>query len=106
MPWPVRRLLELAESWDDAALAELPQAANCKTARPLRPADVDNLVDAYRAGATVRELAERYGVHRVTIGRNLQARGVSTRQPALSASDVPRAARLYESGWSLAKIAE
>lgn len=102
----VRRLLEMAVTWPDSLPVELPPAVSYKTARQLRPAEVDELVVAYRAGASTRELGVRFGVYRTTVGRHLQARGIDTRAPALRLEDVKAAAELYRAGWTLDKIAK
>lgn len=77
-----------------------------RTARQLRPAEVDELVATYQSGGTIRQLAVQFGIHRSTVGQHLSARGIDTQPPALHPDDVPAAADLYRSGWSLARIAE
>jgi transposase len=76
-----------------------------KTAQPLRTTQINELVELYGAGATVQELAKQFRIHRATVGRYLQARGIDTKPRALADEDVPTAAELYRTGWSLAKIA-
>jgi hypothetical protein len=73
---------------------------------PLRQDAVDELVEAYRAGATVFDLAARFSIDRKTVGAHLRRRGVDTKLPGLHPDDVPAAAELYRSGWSLIGIAE
>jgi transposase-like protein len=74
--------------------------------RQLRPHEVDELVAAYRAGAMVKDLAARFGVHRMTVGQHLATRGVDTKPPGLHPTEVSVAAELYRAGWPLARIAE
>lgn len=62
------------------------------------------LVDAYRAGATVYELAARFGIHRVTVSAHLHRQGVTVRRQGLDDEGVAHAIRLYEDGWSLTRI--
>lgn len=102
----VVRLLELAMTWENSGVDDLPPVPSCRTARQLRPDEVDDLIEGYRAGRTVRELAQEFGVERRAVGRHLRARGVETKPPGLRPDDVPVAARLYESGWSLVRIGE
>lgn len=52
------------------------------------------------------EIAERYGVHRHTVADWLGRMAVPVRRPGLSPADLPRAAELYQAGWSLARVAE
>lgn len=75
------------------------------TARQLRPAEVDELVEAYRDGANVQQLAAQFGVYRSTAGKHLATQGIDTKPPALPPDDIPVAASLYELGWSLGRIA-
>jgi DNA-binding transcriptional ArsR family regulator len=93
---PVRRLLDLAKSWPDGLQNDGVAPTACRTARQLRPAEVDELV---------YDLAARFGVSRATVGQHLRRQGVDTKPPGLRPDDVPAAAKLYEDGWSLARIA-
>ncbi|MEV8440440.1 helix-turn-helix domain-containing protein [Actinosynnema sp. NPDC051121] len=77
-----------------------------RTLRPLRPEEIDALIEAYEAGAGVKTLAKRFGVHRATVGRYLRSRGIDTTPSALTATQIKTAIELYEQGWSLAKIAK
>jgi hypothetical protein len=102
----VRRLLERASTWPSAAqgnAACLP-GTHYRTARQLRPVEVDELVQGYEAGATVFQLGDRFGIDRRTVGKHLRARGIDTTPPGLRPDDIPRAAELYRAGWSLARI--
>ena len=54
-------------------------AARHRTQRPLRAADVDALIGQYRAGATVKELAGRFGISRTTVMAHLTRRNVQRR---------------------------
>lgn len=61
------------------------------------------LIERYKAGATQRELAYQYGVHRTTVTKILQRHGVETRRglhPAL----IDEAVRRYKEGQSLATV--
>jgi hypothetical protein len=102
----VRRLLNMAEKWPDQQDSSQPPTTQCRTARQLRPEEIDELVTAYTAGETVYELAHRTGIHRSTIGKHLRARGVDTTPPGLHPNDVPAAVELYRAGWTHVQIAE
>lgn len=101
---PVKRLLEQALTWEDTDPGMLPTTRNCRVARQLRPAELDELVKGYRAGMTVFQLADQFGIDRRTVGRHLRKRGIDTTPPGLQREDVPAAADLYRSGWSLGRI--
>jgi DNA-directed RNA polymerase specialized sigma24 family protein len=73
--------------------------------RQLRPDEVDELVAAYKAGTTARELAVRFGIHRMTVGKHLRARGIDTTPPGLTPDQLAKAIQLYESGEPLSQIA-
>jgi transposase-like protein len=76
-----------------------------KRVKRLRPARIDELVDAYEAGATLTELAQDHGIHEDTVARLLRSRGVRLRYRRLDdPADVERAKVLYESGMSLAAV--
>lgn len=77
-----------------------------RTMRPLRQDEVDELVVAYQAGATVVDLAARFGIDRKTVGQHLGRRNVETKPASLHPDDVLAAAELYRLGWSLIRLAE
>lgn len=103
---PVKRLLELAATWPDSLPDAVPHRSEYRTARRLSPAEVDELVGAYKEGAAVHELAAKFSVHRATISRHLALKRVETRPPTLITAEVAQAADLYRIGWSLATIGE
>jgi lambda repressor-like predicted transcriptional regulator len=94
------------------ALLDLPQAARPKRSeRPPKQArkrlDVEGvaeLVRAYKAGGRVKNLASQFGVHRDTVHNILKRQGV-LRRPGIQPNDLIEATRLYEAGWSLARLA-
>lgn len=102
-----RRLFAMAVTWPNELDGSVSRpSSSCRTARPLQPSEVDRLVEAYRAGASVAELAAQFGVHRETAGKYLQARGIDTRDVGFSLEQIQEAARLYGEGWSLARLGE
>jgi lambda repressor-like predicted transcriptional regulator len=58
----------------------------------------------YRAGADMRHLARKYGVHRTTISGCLTKLAIPRHEVGLAPDDVPEAAELYRAGWSLARL--
>lgn len=44
--------------------------------RRLAPTDLDDLLDAYRAGATITQLAVEFSIHRTTVASHLDRHGV------------------------------
>jgi DNA-directed RNA polymerase specialized sigma24 family protein len=49
------------------------------TVRKLSSDEVDVLVERYRSGATMMELAELFNIHRTTVSAHLRRAGVRTR---------------------------
>ncbi len=72
----------------------------------LTAAEVDRLVDDYLDGATVNELADRYGVHRATVSAHLTRRRVGRRRPGLGVDEAAEAVRLHLGGISMRAIAQ
>jgi transposase len=66
---------------------------------------IQALVDGYRTGALIKDLAKRFGVHRTTVTTVLARHGVALRPVSLSDRQVMTAGRLYECGWTLAQLA-
>jgi lambda repressor-like predicted transcriptional regulator len=59
---------------------------------------------AYAAGASMKELARWFRVHRTTIAGCLRQLGIPIRQPGLQQPDIEGG--LYEQGWSLTRLGE
>jgi transposase len=74
--------------------------------RRFRDADLHDLAAAYDAGATVKELAATFGVHRNTVTLGLDRQGVTRRPRSLTLAQVERAVELYAEGWSVARIGD
>lgn len=103
---PVKRLLDLATAWPNRDTYDASHIRSYRVMRQLQPADIDEMMKIYEAGATVYELAEQFSINRKTVGKHLRARGIDTKPPGLHPDDVPAAAELYRAGWSLARLAE
>ncbi|MBF6271630.1 hypothetical protein [Nocardia farcinica] len=74
--------------------------------RKLQPDEVAALVERYRRGASMIELAEEYGAHRNTVEAHLRRAGVAKR-PMVKMTEplVERATKLYvEELWTTAQI--
>ncbi len=72
--------------------------------RQLTALEVAALVDRYRSGATVYDLAARFSIHRNTVSQHLHRQGVAMRRQGLSVDQVDHAVHLYQAGQSLARI--
>lgn len=47
--------------------------------RRLSPQQIHELLEEYRNGATARDLADRYGIHRLTVAQHIKRSGQQTR---------------------------
>jgi hypothetical protein len=88
-----------------------PEAASAKPGRPRRARQLGNeqiqeLIAGYRSGSTVYELADVFKVERRTVNAILHRHAVPMRRCGLSDDQVEDATRLYEQGWSLARIGD
>jgi predicted transcriptional regulator len=74
--------------------------------RRLPPGEVARLVAEYRAGNTMTVLAERYGVHPMTVTAHLKGAGIDLTPKRMSESEIDKAVYLYTAGWTLERIAD
>ena len=74
--------------------------------RRLSSAEVTQLVELYRGGKSMRELAHQFGIHRVTVSRLLKRQRVGLRKRGLDADQIDEAVKMYLSGNSVAQIGE
>jgi transcriptional regulator with XRE-family HTH domain len=65
---------------------------------------VDDLIERYKAGSTVHQLAKAFGVHRTTVGVVLRRNGVDTSRQVLDDSHLPEIERLRALGWSYERV--
>ena len=77
------------------------------TQRRLSPTDVDDLVNEYRAGTTITQLALQYGVHRTTVAAHLDHHHIPRHHERTTWDDdtLREAAAQYATGLSLADVA-
>lgn len=72
----------------------------------LRPEQVASLVTEYEQGVPVRELTERYNVHRTTVTEHARRNGLSLHRRSLDEDERVKVAGLYEDGLLTGMIAE
>jgi DNA-binding CsgD family transcriptional regulator len=71
------------------------------------PAETVDILLAYRAGATMADLAKDHCLQRKSVSALLRRAGVPIRPRRLpSEAVIKEAMRLYEQGWSLARIGD
>ena len=74
--------------------------------RRLATAAVTELIQAYGHGASIKHLAQRFGIHRVTVSALLRKYGADLRRAGLAPEELSAAVRLYGQGWSCARLGE
>jgi DNA-binding CsgD family transcriptional regulator len=81
-----------------------PRVRRQKVPRKLAGEEITALVQGYRGGLTVYELATQFGIHRETVSVVLEREGVPRRRRPLSLSQIEEAFKLREAGLSLAQV--
>lgn len=61
--------------------------------RRLQPDEISDLVAAYKAGATISDLAKRFQIHTITVTAHLQRQAVKPRQRGLTENQIEEAVR-------------
>ena len=74
--------------------------------RRLQAAELDELAEAYLAGATLSELSDRFGKHRRTISTELERRGVARRYRLVEGKRLQQAIQSYQDGMSVISISK
>jgi hypothetical protein len=70
----------------------------------LTAGELEAFSTAYRAGSSIRELAQFFKINRTTVHAHVDSLGLPRRYPRLSPADVKDAAELYQAGRSLITI--
>jgi hypothetical protein len=72
--------------------------------RRLSMTEVTELINAYEQEVSVKDLAQQFGIHRLTVTALLRRHGVELRRAGLAPEDIQAAASLYGRGWSCARL--
>ncbi|MGR4009856.1 helix-turn-helix domain-containing protein [Leucobacter sp. 1207-22] len=64
------------------------------------------MVEGYKAGLTVYELAEKHGVHRATASEVLKRNGIAMRRQPPTEAQADEMVRLYQEGLSLRQVGD
>lgn len=94
----------LFKSADEARAGQSHQHRR-RPARQIRAAEIDFLVDRYRAVRNIRQVAREFGISRTTAAQHLTDRGVDTSH-GMSGADKDEVVRLYSQGLSSARIGQ
>jgi hypothetical protein len=98
----VEKFRELAKIIDQPVRSDI--QLNTKRAKRLSPAEKSELLADYEAKVPVKDIARKFGVHRVTVTNLVSASPLEPRSRGLSDAQVEEAISLYPKGWSLAKL--
>ena len=66
--------------------------------------EIAKIIDDYKSGQTVYELAETFGCHRVTISSQLKGNGIKLRRSSPSEEQIDQMVRLYKTGLSMKDV--
>jgi hypothetical protein len=77
-----------------------------RRARQLGSGQVQQLIARYQSGSTAYELADMFGIARRTVSAILHRNDVPVRRRGLADYQIEDAERLYDQGWSLARIGD
>ena len=77
-----------------------------KRANRLNDTQLVRLVEQYKSGATVYELASEFAIDRRTVSNHLKQQGVIMRLQPLTEETVDEIVRLYDSGLSMSKVGQ
>lgn len=73
------RKANLPDRTADKSPVEASTRQGSRQLRKLTPHEVESLITEYQDGATARDLAAKYGIHRITVTRHIQRSGHRTR---------------------------
>lgn len=74
--------------------------------RRLTPEQTQQLAAEYEGGASMKELAVRWGLHRTTVAAQLRQAGVQLRRQGIPDDHLDEAVRRYGDGWSCQRLAQ
>ena len=77
-----------------------------KVQNSVTPQMTIDMVACYEAGASIREVAAAFSVHRQTAARHLRSAGAEPRKPGLSIDQFSEARNLYLSGLTLLQVSQ
>jgi hypothetical protein len=69
--------------------------------RHLSPHEIEQIVAGYLAGATARELGEKFAVYRTTVSAILKTKGVTMRRQPTQPEEIDQAIRLLRVGTAI-----
>jgi transposase-like protein len=69
----------------------------------LSPTDIERLVKRYRTGTPINDLAAEFEINRTTVMKHIERTGAPRRRGVVL-DHLDEARRLYEQGWSLARL--
>lgn len=100
---------ELSLSSDSTSISKRPSSERVisklvQRQKRLSTDEVSEIVNSYKSGLNIYQLAKQYNCHRTTISYHLKEHGVKMRNRPLSEAQVNEAVKLYESGLSCLKI--
>jgi DNA-directed RNA polymerase specialized sigma24 family protein len=72
----------------------------------MEPGEIDDLVEAYKAGTSIKDLADQFEIDRSTVLKKVQGMGIRRRHPALDPEQCEDVCRLYDGGLNSTEIGQ
>ena len=98
----IQEVLEIVPSGRPNNNSEAPR----RFRQTMDSAEIDDLVEAYKAGTSIKDLADEIGINRSTILKKLQGMGIPRRYPALDQGQCQEVCHLYERGLNSTEISQ
>jgi len=98
----IRAVLEIVPSGLPNNNSEAPR----RFRQTLDSREINDLADAYKAGASINDLAAQFGIDRSTILNHLNAMDIPRRYPALDPDQCEEVCRLYREGLNSTEIGQ
>ncbi len=70
------------------------------------PGEIDDLAEAYKAGTSIKVLADQFEIDRSTVLKKLKGMGIPRRYPALDPDQCEEVCRLYAAGLDSTEIGQ
>jgi hypothetical protein len=96
----IQEVLEIVPSGDSGQRSRTPR----RLREALEPGEIDGLVEAYRAGNSIRDLTFQFRTDRSTILKYLKGMDIRRRYPGLDPDRIKEASELYEAGLTSTEI--
>ena len=96
----IQAVLEIVPSGRPNNNSEAPR----RFRQTMDPGEIDDLAEAYKAGTSIKDLADEFEIDRSTLMKHLKGMDIPRRYPALDPAQSEEACRLYQSGLTSTEV--